>query len=66
MRNKRRREIDLYEKYATDDNLKSGLHEALMRMMEQMLNSPAMQSLVQNPEGISAMIQNNPQMRALM
>ena len=34
--------------------------------IRQMLNSPAMQSLMQNPEAISAMIQNNPQMRALM
>ncbi len=37
MRNERRREIDLYKKYTTDDDFKSGLHEALMRMMEQML-----------------------------
>ena len=39
MRNERRREIDLYKKYASDDDFKSGLHEALMRMMEQMLKS---------------------------
>ena len=39
MRHERRREIDLYKKYATDDDFKSGLHEALMRMMDQMLKS---------------------------
>ncbi|WP_271950733.1 type I restriction endonuclease subunit R [Ruegeria faecimaris] len=39
MRNERRREIDLYKKYASDDDFKSGLHEALMRMMEQVLKS---------------------------
>lgn len=39
MRHERRREIDLYKKYASDHDFKSGLHEALMRMMEQMLKS---------------------------
>jgi type I restriction enzyme R subunit len=39
MRNERRREIDLYKKYASDDDFKKGMHDALMRMMEQMLKS---------------------------
>ena len=33
------REIDLYKKYASDEDFKSGLHEALMRMMEHVLQS---------------------------
>ena len=39
MRNERRRQIDLYKKYATDDDFKPGLHEAQMRIMKQMLKS---------------------------
>ena len=39
MLQERRREIDLYRKYASDDDFKSGLHEVLMRMMEQTLKS---------------------------
>lgn len=34
MRSKRRREIDLYKKYASDDDFKKGMHDALLRLME--------------------------------
>ena len=34
MRLERTRELDLYNKYASDNDFKVGLHEALMRMME--------------------------------
>ena len=46
MRHERRKEIDLYKKYASDDDFKSGLHEALMRMMEQMLKSNSKPSAI--------------------
>ncbi|MCY4218953.1 MAG: DEAD/DEAH box helicase family protein [Gammaproteobacteria bacterium] len=39
MRKERKREIDLYKKYASDDDFKSGLHEVLMLMMEQEMKS---------------------------
>lgn len=39
MRNERKREIDLYKKYASDEDFKKGMHAALMRMMDHMLNS---------------------------
>jgi len=39
VRKERKREIDLYRKYVSDEDFKSGLHEALMRMMEQILKS---------------------------
>ena len=37
MRSERRREIDLYKKYASDDDFKKGMHDALLRMMEHVL-----------------------------
>ena len=37
--NERRSETNFYEKYASDDDFKAGLDEALMRMMGQMLKS---------------------------
>jgi len=39
MRNERRREIDLYKKYASDDDFRQGMHSALLRMMEHVLTS---------------------------
>jgi type I restriction enzyme R subunit len=39
MRSERRREIDLYKKYASDDDFKKGMHDALLRMMEHVLHS---------------------------
>jgi len=39
MRKERKREIDLYKRYASDDDFKSGLHEILMLMMERELKS---------------------------
>ncbi len=39
MRNERKREIDLYKKYASDEDFKKGMHDALMRMMDHMLES---------------------------
>jgi len=38
MRSERRREIDLYKKYASDDDFKKGMHDALLRMMEHVLH----------------------------
>ena len=35
-------------------------------MMRQMMNSPAMQQLLRNPETIRNMVQSNPQLRAMM
>ena len=39
MRNERKREIDLYKKYASDEFFKKGMHDVLMRTMDQMLKS---------------------------
>ena len=39
MRNERRREISLYKKYASDEDFKKGMHDALLRMMEHVLKS---------------------------
>ncbi len=39
MYKERKRELDLYKKYISDDDFKLGLHEALFRVMEQDLKS---------------------------
>ena len=38
VRNERRRELDLYKKYASDDDFKSGIHAAVLRIMEHALS----------------------------
>ena len=40
MRSERRREIDLCKKYASDDDFKKGMHDALLRMMEKVISTP--------------------------
>jgi type I restriction enzyme, R subunit len=39
IRHERHRELDLYKKYASDDDFKKGIHEAVLRMMEQVLSN---------------------------
>ncbi len=38
IRSERRRELDLYKKYASDDDFKKGIHGAVLRMMEHVLS----------------------------
>ena len=41
IRSERRRELDLYKKYASDDEFKTGIHETILRMVEFSLKNEA-------------------------